>query len=118
MQHVYTNFYPTMHNIAPILDSNVTLTVRDYQERWLIIQVNWNQYIFPAQYSVFWASTHESSVTTTYNNSVQLLLSYNSEYNVSLLAGNCAGSSAPVSVLFRVGKLKLQHPCSAKLLFL
>ena len=103
--HMYTDFHPTVH-IAPILDSNVTLTVRDYQERWLVIQVNWNQYMFPAQYSVFWTSTHESltSVTTTYNNSVQLLLSYNSEYNVSLVAGNCGGSSAPVSVLFRVGK--------------
>lgn len=91
--------------IAPSLDPNMTLTVRDYQERWLVIQVMWNLSVFPAQYSVFWVSAHESSVTTTYNNSVQLLLSYNSEYNVSVIAGNCGGSSVPISVLFRVGKL-------------
>ena len=94
-----------MHNIGPSLNSNMTVNIRDYQERLLVIQVNWNLYTYPAQYSVSWVSAHESSVTTTYNNSVQLLFPYNSEYNVSLVASNCGGTSAPVSILFRVGKL-------------
>lgn len=91
-----------MHT-APTLDPNVTLTITDYQEQWFVVRFHWKQHMIPAQYSVSWSSAHMASMTTTSNNSVQLLLSYNAEYNISVVASNCGGTSAPIGELFRIG---------------
>ena len=89
---------------APTLDRNVTLSIKDYEKQWIVLGMSWSKHTFPTQYSVYLRSIRESRMTSTYNNSVTLLLSYNAEYNISLVARNCMGSSVPVSIPFTVGE--------------
>ena len=91
-------FCPYMH-VAPTLDPYVTLSVEDYQENEAVIQMSWNQSLFTDHYVVYLSSIYESSETITYN-SIRLVLSYNTVYNVSIVANNCRGRSIPVSVFF------------------
>lgn len=95
-----------MH-VAPTLDPNVTLTTREYRIRSIELEVSWTKHIFPTQYSVYSRSVHESRMISTYNNTVTLMLPYNSEYNITLVAGNCKGSSASVNIPFTVGECKI-----------
>ena len=44
------------------------------------------------------------SIFITSNTTIQLPLQYNRDYNVSVMASNCAGSSTPVEISVRVGK--------------
>ena len=49
------------------------------------------------------ANTTETSFTTS-NTSVQLPLQYNQEYNITVIANNCAGNSTPTEMSMRIGK--------------
>ena len=48
-----------------------------------------------------------ASVSTfiTANTSIQLFVLYNQEYNISVLATNCAGNSTPTETNFKIGKM-------------
>ena len=82
----------------------MTLSVKDYLENEAVVQVDWEQGLLAENYSVHLSSTDYSNVTTTNNNSIGVILSYNNEYNFSLVANNCKGSSIPFSTTFVVGK--------------
>ena len=45
------------------------------------------------------------STFTTPNNTIQLSVLYNQDYNISVVANNCAGNSTPTEVNVRIGKL-------------
>ena len=102
------NIIHTFMQAAPLLDPNVTLTINEYKITWIELQIKWRRHTFPTLYFVHVYSTsinnHESRMTSTYNNSVTWLLPYNSEYNISLVARNCMGSSVPVSIPLTVGE--------------
>lgn len=82
----------------------MTLSVEDYLDKEAVVQVNWQQSLFAANYSVKPFTTHQSNVTITNNNSIRVLLSYNNEYNFSLVANNCRGSSMPFNTTVTVGE--------------
>jgi hypothetical protein len=44
------------------------------------------------------------STFTTANTSIQLFILYNQEYNVSIVATNCAGNSTPAETNIQIGK--------------
>ena len=44
------------------------------------------------------------SIFITPNTTIQLPLQYNQDYNISVMASNCAGNSTPVEISIRVGK--------------
>jgi hypothetical protein len=44
------------------------------------------------------------STFITSNTTVHLPLQYNQDYNVSVMASNCAGNSTPAKISIRVGK--------------
>ena len=96
---------------APILNPNVTLMINEYQISWIVLQISWQKHIFSTQYFVHVYSSSINDVgsrtASTYNNSVSLLLPYDSDYNITLVARNCMGSSVPVSTLFTVGKYNI-----------
>ena len=85
---------------------NVTLSVEDYLESEAIAQVNWKQSVFTDSYLVYLSTINQSNinVTITSNNSIRLWLSYNNEYNFSLVANNCRGSSMPFNTTVMVGE--------------
>ena len=82
----------------------MTLSVKDYLENEAVVQVDWEQGLLAENYSVHLSSTKYSNVTTTNNNSIRVILSYNNEYNFNLVGNNCKGSSIPFSTTFVVGK--------------
>ena len=43
------------------------------------------------------------STFITYNTSIELPILYNQEYNISLVAKNCAGNSTPAEASLRIG---------------
>ena len=76
---------------APTLGTNVTLSVEDYQENKAVVRVEWEEGLLADNYSIHLSSTNHSTVAITNNNSIRLMLSYNNEYNFSLVANNCKG---------------------------
>ena len=44
------------------------------------------------------------STFTTPNTSIQLFIQYNEEYNISVVATNCAGNSTPTHTNVKIGK--------------
>ena len=93
----------TFHT-APTLDSNLTLSVKNYLDNEAIVQVDWGQVLLTENYSMHLFSINHSNVTTTNNNLITVMVSYNNEYNFSLVASNCKGSSTLFSTTFTVGK--------------
>ena len=45
-----------------------------------------------------------SELFTTSNTSIYLPVIYNQDYDVSVVASNCAGNSTPAEISFRIGK--------------
>ena len=89
---------------APTLGTNVTSSVEEYQENKAIVRVEWEQGLLADNYSVNLSSINRSTVDITNDNSIRLMLSYNNEYNFSLVANNCGGTSTPLSTTFMVGE--------------
>ena len=51
--------------------------------------------------------TKEKSILITSNTSIEVPLHYNQEYNVSVIAMNCAGNSTPIKINISRGILAL-----------
>ena len=90
--------------IVPAPTSNISVNIEENQESGAVARISWNDGLFTFQYSVLVLSNQESSITTTNNNWIKLLLLYNSDYNISVVATNCRGSSNPVSILLTIGE--------------
>ena len=48
------------------------------------------------------------STFTTSNTSIQLFILYNQEYNISVVATNCAGNSTPTGTDIKIGNYNLK----------
>jgi hypothetical protein len=72
-----------------------------------LMNVKWNSVDIADNYTVSVSPPIESkSVFFTSNTTIQLHFLYNQDYNVSVLANNCAGSSiVSADVNIRIGKL-------------
>ena len=69
------------------------------------ITLQWNSSNVVDYYIITVSPPVESGSTfTTPNTSIQLPVLYNQEYNVSVVANNCAGNSEPAEIIFRIGK--------------
>jgi hypothetical protein len=53
---------------------------------------------------VFLSVVSPTSVFTTFNTSIQLFILYDQEYNITIVARNCAGNSTPAKTTLRIGK--------------
>lgn len=53
--------------------------------------------------TVFYSAASPMSVFTDSNTSIQLFIRYNKEYNISVVASNCAGNSTPAKATLRIG---------------
>ena len=80
------------------------LNIEEYLKNEAVILVEWEQGLLSEKYSVHLSLVNHSNVTITNNNSIRVMLSYNNEYNFSLVASNCKGSSILFSTTFIVGK--------------
>ena len=73
-----------------------------------VITLLWNSSSVVDEYMIFVAPPVESgSIFTTPNTTIQITVCYNQEYNISVVANNCAGSSTPAEII--VGKLQWIH---------
>ena len=75
-----------------------------------LMKVQWNSVTMAEHYIIGISpdpliSYNESASTfITSNTAIHLPLQYNQDYNVSVMASNCAGNSTPAEIHVRVGK--------------
>ena len=70
----------------------------------ILIRIQWNQGEEADHYIINVSpSVAAESVFITTNTAIQLLLLYNKEYNVSVVASNCAGNSTPADIKINIG---------------
>ena len=70
------------------------------------MNVKWNPVDVADHYTVSISPPLESeSVFITSNTTIQLPFLYNQDYNVSVMANNCAGSSIAASINVRIGNI-------------
>ena len=100
---------------APFLNSTMTITTAEHSENGTLIQLSWIESAATALYHVevlpadprqtqSLMSNDYHDVTTS-NTSLQLWLKYNEEFNITILASNCAGNSTPIESTYKTGKL-------------
>lgn len=53
--------------------------------------------------------TEPEYIVTTHNTSIQLIVLYNQEYNISVVANNCVGNSTRFSTIFNISKFILDN---------
>ena len=74
-----------------------------------LMKVQWNAAALANHYIVSLSpltNDNESESTfITSNTTIHLPLQYNQDYNVSVMASNCAGNSTPADISVRVGKI-------------
>ena len=73
----------------------------------MLLKVQWNITTTHKSVDYFISITPPTefgSVFTTSNTTIQLPVFYNQEYNISVMANNCAGNSTPASANFYIGK--------------
>ena len=72
------------------------------------MKLQWNPATMADHYiiSISPPVSRNESVSTikTYNTTIQLQLQYNLDYNISVMASNCAGNGMPSEISVRVGK--------------
>ena len=102
--HNQHNKYYDCYHTVPTSDPNVMLNIEEYLKNEAVVLVEWEQGLLSEKYSVHLSLVNHSNVTITNNNSIRVMLSYNNEYNFSLVASNCKGSSILFSTTFIVGK--------------
>ena len=72
-----------------------------------MMKVQWNAAALTDHYIISLSpliNDNESESTfITSNTTIHLPLQYNQDYNVSVMASNCAGNSTPVDISVRVG---------------
>ena len=73
----------------------------------IFVDVHWEASDYADSYFVFVFSplNNSDSIFTTTNTTFQLSMLYNEEYNISVLASNCAGNSTPVIIPVFIGKV-------------
>ena len=68
-----------------------------------LMKVQWNPVDMAEHYIVSVTSLVESgSIFITCNTTIQLSFQYNEDYNVSVMASNCAGNSTPAEINTRI----------------
>lgn len=73
-----------------------------------LMNVKWNPVEMADHYTISVSPPLESeSVFFTSNTSIQLPFLYNQDYNVSVMANNCAGSSILANVDIRIGNIMI-----------
>ena len=91
--------YNVRNIIGPPSQTNVTHTLMMFQ---------WNPVTMADHYIINISppiNDNESlSTIKTFNTTVQLQLQYNRDYNISVIANNCAGNSMPADINVRIGK--------------
>jgi CCR4-NOT transcriptional regulation complex NOT5 subunit len=74
-----------------------------------LMKIQWNAAALADHYIITLSSVNNdnesASTVVTSNTTIHLPLQYNQDYNVSVMASNCAGNSTPVEISVRVGKL-------------
>ena len=66
----------------------------------------WNSSSVVDEYIIFVAPPVESgSLFKTPNSTIQLTVLYNQEYNISVVANNCAGNSSSTKINIMIGKI-------------
>ena len=71
-----------------------------------LVEIEWNSVDEVEYYNINISPPVDSKSTfTTPNNTIQLPVLYNQDYNISVVANNCAGNSAPAKINVRIGKL-------------
>ena len=74
-----------------------------------LMKVEWNPVDVANNYTVSVSPVLESgSVFFTSNTTIQLPFLYNQDYNVSVMANNCAGSSISSNINVRIGNIILK----------
>ena len=77
-----------------------------------LMQVQWNPVDMADHYIISVSPPVESgSIFITSNTTIQFPFQYNQEYNVSVMASNCAGNSTPVEINIRIGKFHQEYTC-------
>ena len=77
-----------------------------------LMKIQWNpvtvadHYIISVSPLIIIDNESESSLITS-NTTIHLPLEHNQDYNVSVMASNCAGNSTPAEISVRVGKCYL-----------
>ena len=97
-----------------LLDPNVIIsvwivnyTLPNELDTNVLLKVQWNTNTTQKSVDCFITitpPTESGSVFTTSNTTIQLSILYNQEYNISVVANNCAGNSTPASINFYIGK--------------
>ena len=74
-----------------------------------LMKVQWNTAALADHYIIYLSplinDNESESIFITSNTTIHLPLQYNQDYNVSVMASNCAGNSTPAVISVRVGKL-------------
>ena len=73
------------------------------------MKIQWNAAALADHYIISLSPlVHDNESESTFitsNTTIHLPLQYNQDYNVSVMASNCAGNNIPAEISVRVGKL-------------
>ena len=73
-----------------------------------LMKVQWNAAALADHYIVSLSplihDNESESIFITSNTTIYLSLQHNQDYNISVMASNCAGNSTPAEISVRVGK--------------
>ena len=84
-----------------------------------LMKVQWNSVPMADRYiisvspdpQVSYNESDSESTFITFNTTINLHLQYNRDYNISVMASNCAGNSTSAQISMRVGKIQLVISC-------
>ena len=72
------------------------------------VELNWESNEFADYFFISIPHSGSTMIATTPNKSVEIFsLLYNQEYNISVVASNCAGNSTPANITVFVGEQKI-----------
>ena len=73
-----------------------------------LMKVQWNPVTVADHYIISVSplinDNESESTLMTSNTTIQLPLEYNQDYNITVMASNCAGNSTPAEISVRIGK--------------
>ena len=69
-----------------------------------LMTIQWNPTDWVDYYIINVMHNESEFTLTTSNTTIKVPLHYNQEYNVTVIANNCAGNSTPAEMSMRVGK--------------
>ena len=99
----------TLVFLGPVTISEITVDTMSisYRNRLAYVTVLWkaNRAGNHEYFITIMPPIKSGSNFLTTNDAIQLSVSYNQEYNFSVIANNCAGNSTPVSTIVTIGKV-------------